>query len=276
MKKITSAAKAPKSKKSRAKPTKSVRKTASNPVKAAVKTRSKPKAVVAAPVAGLSLAVTGYVAPIPVAPVANKNPELAAPRDVGRLLRYGEMFGSNKIEVRWLPNSLPFPSGSVSLGDPGVKKSTRVLDRAVPTSAFRCMMSIAIGGPKKIEKLAALVLHCGRPPIARWTVAYWKGQKPPKSVDQIPQFSVSSGWISVHDANSTFAPTDTASLTEIPNPTSFVECKSAAAVLFAFAVEPGQYTAYWALDAQDKPVCLVLDFDVFTDKEWRSKSPAAI
>ncbi|MBA3820747.1 MAG: hypothetical protein H0X17_17785, partial [Deltaproteobacteria bacterium] len=34
---------------------------------------------------------------------------------------------------------------------------------------------------------------------------------------------------------------------------------------------PGDYAAYWAVDATDKPICLVLDFDVFTQKEWKAK-----
>jgi hypothetical protein len=35
----------------------------------------------------------------------------------------------------------------------------------------------------------------------------------------------------------------------------------------------GEYAAYWAVDAADKAVCLVVDFDVFTRKEWKA-SPA--
>jgi hypothetical protein len=33
----------------------------------------------------------------------------------------------------------------------------------------------------------------------------------------------------------------------------------------------GDYTAYWAIDAADKPICLVLDFDVFTQKDWKAR-----
>ncbi len=33
----------------------------------------------------------------------------------------------------------------------------------------------------------------------------------------------------------------------------------------------GEYAAYWAVDATDKPICLVVDFDVFTQKEWKAK-----
>ena len=34
----------------------------------------------------------------------------------------------------------------------------------------------------------------------------------------------------------------------------------------------GEFAAYWAVDATDKPVCLVVDFDVLTHKDWKSKA----
>jgi hypothetical protein len=39
----------------------------------------------------------------------------------------------------------------------------------------------------------------------------------------------------------------------------------------AFPSGNGAFAAYWAIDAADKPVCLVVDFDVFTQKEWKAK-----
>ena len=33
----------------------------------------------------------------------------------------------------------------------------------------------------------------------------------------------------------------------------------------------GEFAAYWAVDAADRPICLVVDFDVFTQKEWKAK-----
>jgi hypothetical protein len=33
----------------------------------------------------------------------------------------------------------------------------------------------------------------------------------------------------------------------------------------------GEYAAYWAVDAADKPICIVVDFDVFTQKEWKAR-----
>ncbi|MBS1120010.1 MAG: hypothetical protein H6Q90_2238 [Deltaproteobacteria bacterium] len=33
----------------------------------------------------------------------------------------------------------------------------------------------------------------------------------------------------------------------------------------------GAFAAYWGIDATDKPVCLVVDFDVFTQKDWKAK-----
>ena len=34
----------------------------------------------------------------------------------------------------------------------------------------------------------------------------------------------------------------------------------------------GEYAAYWAVDEADKPIALVLDFDVFTQKEWKARA----
>jgi hypothetical protein len=34
----------------------------------------------------------------------------------------------------------------------------------------------------------------------------------------------------------------------------------------------GEFAAYWAIDAADKPICLVVDFDVFTQKEWKARA----
>jgi hypothetical protein len=36
----------------------------------------------------------------------------------------------------------------------------------------------------------------------------------------------------------------------------------------------GEFAAYWAVDASDKPICLVVDFDVFTQKDWKAKPTA--
>src|SRR6185312_14425323 len=46
------------------------------------------------------------------------------------------------------------------------------------------------------EKLAAVVIHTGRPPIARWSVAHPKGKKPKEPTT----FEVTSGWIALMDA----------------------------------------------------------------------------
>ena len=35
----------------------------------------------------------------------------------------------------------------------------------------------------------------------------------------------------------------------------------------------GEYAAYWAVDEGDKPIALVVDFDVFTQKEWKARPP---
>lgn len=233
--------------------------------------KTKRKVADAAPVQGLTLAVTGYVAPIAPLPAPEVKRELAAPRDVARLLRYGEQFGNQRIEIRWLAAPLPVPSGAFALVDPSVRKSQRVLDRKVTPGTFRCMLAVAVGGDK--EKLAAVVFHCGRPPIARWTVAHFAGSKPLVVNAALPTVTSTSGWLAVQDATCTAAVDDAAVLpAPIFSATAMsVERRTAAGVAVAFPVKPGDYTAYWGVDEHDKAVCLVVDFDVFSQKDWRSK-----
>jgi Protein of unknown function (DUF4241) len=247
------------------------------------KTQKNKRGLSGVPAPGVTMAVSGFVAVTPPPPLAVKR-ELAASRDVARLLRYGEQFGSQRIEIRWLPTPLPCPSGGFALVDPGASKSLRVLDRKVPAGTFRCMLAVAVGGPENganartlgagQQKLAAVILHCGRPPIARWTVAHFAGSKPPSEAAQLPSVVSASGWLAVQDASTTAAVSDAAVL---PAPVFAlnalaVERRAGTGVAFAFPVGAGAYTAYWGVDDHDKAVCLVIDFDVFTQKDWRSES----
>lgn len=180
-------------------------------------------------------------APPPPPPARDERP---APRDVSRLLRYGERFGDKRIDTRWLPTVLPVTGGAIALFDPAVPKSLRVLDRPTGNGQFRAMLSIA-KTDAGAEKLAALVIHVGRPPIAKWTVAQFKGQKKPKP-DALPTVA-STGKLAIIDA------------------------AEGALGSVEVATEDGDYTAYWAIDASDKPVALVVDFGAFTQKEWKAK-----
>jgi hypothetical protein len=243
--------------------------------KAASPRRKKPTP--AQPVQGMTLAVTGYVAP-EIEAVAEVRRELPALRDVSRLLRYGERFGAHKIEVRWLANPLPLPSGGFAIVDPAVKKSQRVLERNIAAGNFRCMLAIAVDGKESANaggRLAAAVFHCGRPPISRWTVAHFAGTKPPAAGAALPCVVSTSGWVALQDAKSTAAFDDP---TALPPPQSAsgnmsIERRAGDATpAIAFAVKPGEYTAYWAVDEHDKAVCLVIDFDLFTQKDWKSKA----
>lgn len=204
---------------------------------------------------------------VPAAPPLRD--ELSAPRDVGRLLRYGERFGAHKIDIRWVTQQLPTTSDALAVCDPGAPKTWRVLDRPVAPGAFRVMLSVARTEGKP-DRLAALVVHVGRPPIARWTVAHYRGQRPPKSPEQLPRLSVTTGWIALADAGGgspgaiavPAAPGGTAPI-EVP----LTDGRRALAV----PCGDGDYAAYWAVDAADKPICLVLDFDVFSQKDWKAK-----
>jgi hypothetical protein len=234
------------------------------------KAKSRPKVVKAVPTAAKKLKATKPSLPLPPAPPAPppERDELPAPRDVARLTRYGERFGEKKIDVRWLPLQLPVASGSLAIFDPGAPKSWRVLDRPSGNGAFRAMLSIARTDDNK-ERLAAVVIHVGRPPIARWTVAHFRGQKKPKTADQLPRIPVTSGWIALLDAGKD-APGALAVPAGIGIQPVEVPLADGRRAL-ALPCGNGEYAAYWAVDAADKPICIVLDFDVFTQKEWKSR-----
>ncbi|HUS29694.1 MAG TPA: DUF4241 domain-containing protein [Kofleriaceae bacterium] len=200
--------------------------------------------------------------------------ELAAPRDIARLTRYGERFGANKIDVRWLPIQLPVTSGSLAVMDPGVPKSFKVIDRPVGNGQFRAMLSIARTDDGK-ERIAAITIHVGRPPITRWTVAHWRGQKPPKSADQLPRTEVSTGWLALLDAGK--GEKDSPGMLAVAaanglNPVEVPLTDGRRAL--ALPCGNGEFVAYWAVDAADKPICLVIDFEAFSQKDWKARPPA--
>lgn len=199
-------------------------------------------------------------------------------RDVSRLLRYGERFGAHKIDVRMLPMQLP--SGNrLAMLDPTTPKSWRVLDRPVGGGQFRVMLSIAhrdAPDGSRTEQLAAIVLHVGRPPIAKWTVAQIAGVKKSSSGEP-PRVTITSGTLVLVDAGDA-AP----SAIEIPaSPTTSTIPGVSTTVLpvevplgdgrraLAVPSGKGEFAAYWAVDAADKPVCLVVDFDVFKATDWK-------
>ncbi len=190
-----------------------------------------------------------------------------APRDIGRLLRYGEQFGPHKIDVRMLPLQLPVGSSALAVADPAVPKSFRVFDRPVAAVAGRVMLSVARTGDK--ERLAAIVIHVGRPPIAKWTVAHYRGQKPPKTSDALPRVSVTSGWLLLLDAGSGGPGAVTIGAQPGITPVEVPLADGRRAL--ALPCGEGELAAYWGIDAADKPVCLVIDFETFTQKEWKAK-----
>ncbi len=143
-----------------------------------------------------------------------------------------------------------------------------MFDRPSGSGQFRIMLSIAIteGRP---ERLAAIVIHTGHPPIAKWSVAHYTGHKPPKSPDDLPRCPVTSGWIALVDAAAgspgvlALPPSAGIEPVEVP----LTDGRRALALPCA----NGDYAAYWAVDANDKPICIVIDFDVFTQKDWKAK-----
>ncbi|HTR50184.1 MAG TPA: hypothetical protein VMJ10_05710 [Kofleriaceae bacterium] len=248
------------------------RKSSKAATKPAANAAAKPKRAATAPVTrARPMRPTRPSLPPPPAPPPPPQPrdELPAPRDVARLTRYGERFGPHKIDVRLLPLQLPVGSGALALFDPAAPKSWRVLDRPAGSGAFRVMLSIA-RDERGAERLAAIVIHVGRPPIARWTVAHYRGQKKPKSADQLPRCTVSGGWLALIDAGEgspgvLAVPEGVVGVQPIEVP--LTDGRRA----LALPCGNGEFAAYWAVDLQDKPICLVVDFDVFTQKEWKAR-----
>jgi hypothetical protein len=93
----------------------------------------------------------------------------------------------------------------------------------------------------------------------------------PKSADQLPHIDVASGWVALLDANGNspgVIAVPPATLTGIqPVEVPLVDGRRA----LALPCGNGEYAAYWAVDEADKPIALVLDFDVFTQKEWKAR-----
>jgi len=194
--------------------------------------------------------------------------EMIAPRDVGRLLHYGERLGTDAIDIRMLPLQLPVTSGALAVFDPGVPKSWRVFDRPVGGGQFRVMLSIA--QKESREQLAAVVIHIGRPPIARWTVAHYRAKSKPRSAEQIPRVPVTTSWLALIDEAG-----DSPGVVAVPPGGGIapVECPlTDGRRALALPCDTGEYAAYWAVDAADKPICLVVDFDAFTQKEWKARA----
>jgi hypothetical protein len=205
--------------------------------------------------------------PAPVVPVRvvpdGPTGELAPARDVSRLLRHGEQFGAHRIEIRHLPTPVVVTSGRIAVADPRAPKGGKVLARKVAAGRFRVMLGVArVDGE---ERVAAAVMHVGRPPIARWVIAHFEGGKPPKSAEEPPVFDVGGDTAAFMDA------LVLDELRALDDPSTFAPDPAAERNLVAFASGwgDGAYASYWALDAAGHPVCLVTDFDLFTKAEWK-------
>jgi hypothetical protein len=267
---------------------KSAPKTAKAPVKAARKAEPpKPKLPAVAVKPKKATAPSIPLPPPPPPPPAHRD-EMIAPRDIGRLLRYGEQFGAHRIDVRMLPLQLPAASGALAVQDPLVPKSFRVYDRPVVAGTFRVMLSIAKSSDKSgnKERFAAIVIHVGRPPIAKWTVAHFAKQKKPKSADDLPRVDVTGDYVVLIDAGkgspgaiAVGAPAAVAPPPPgTPGPAPLSPSIAPVEVpltdgrrALALPSGDGSFAAYWGVDAEDKAVCLVLDFETFTQKDWKAR-----
>lgn len=197
--------------------------------------------------------------------------EPLATRDIARLLRYGERIGSDKIDVRMLPLQFHARSGALAVCDPGRPETWRVLERTIGNGAFRVMLSVARPAEDAAtgERLAAVVIHVGRPPIARWTVAQVRDLA--AAPDAVPTTPVTGGWLALVDAGD-----GSPGVIALPPPTGVMPVEvplTDGRRALAVPCGNGAFAAYWALDADDRPICAVIDFNAFTQKAWRAKPP---
>jgi hypothetical protein len=217
---------------------------------------------------------------------------------VGRLLRHGELFADNKIEVQFLPDSVVISSGQIAIVDPfasmGGKRASTLARQLLP-GKYRVMLCIAHQGAS--HRVAAAVMHVGRPPVARWVVAHLAGEPPPTGQSQYPGLQLPSGCAGFIDGASVEA-LHSAMTAEASG------CKDDLTLHLRTAPPAGGWghhavvldpekqtnlvaftgggnaraipTAYWGLDEASRPVCLVLDFDPFTAAQWKlAKRPMA-
>jgi hypothetical protein len=263
-------------KKAKAKP--AARK-ATKKAKPAVKSKpAAPPAPIAPPRPASELPIV--VAPVRVVPPAPPG-EIGAVREVGRLIRHGEVFGKYRIETRMQPSPVVITSGRIAVGDPSKPSQARVLAHQTAPGKFRVMTSVAnIDGE---ERVAAVVMHAGRPPIARWVIAHFEGQKPPKTADQAPGFDIGGEVAGIMDALALDAlrgdPGDLAQkLAERQGVAAIDHVVDGATghnvLAFPSGWGSGTYSAYWALDGAGHPVCLVIDFDVFNKADWKTPKSA--
>jgi hypothetical protein len=220
----------------------------------------------------------GSVEPDDAADAASGDPddEPLATRDIARLLRYGERIGGDKIDVRMLPLQFHARSGALAVCDPGRPETWHVLERPIGNGAFRVMLSIARpddeAGAGSGERLAAVVIHVGRPPIAKWTVAQLRDDGPAAAREVLTRTQVTGGWLALVDAGEgspgviALPPSGGILPVEVP----LTDGRRA----LALPCGNGAFAAYWALDAQDRPICVVVDFDAFTAKAWRARVAA--
>jgi hypothetical protein len=167
--------------------------------------------------------------------------ELLAERDVARLLRHGESFGPHRLDVLLHPEPVAIPSGRIALIDPAALERPLRLARQVAPGRYRIGTSTAIR-PDGSRALAAVCLHVGCPPIARWVVAHLDGKRPPRQ-EADAALPLDGGRAVLTDGDT-------------PGPG------------FELAA-PSPPTAYWALDPAGFPVCLLVDLGAFRASEWK-------
>jgi len=191
--------------------------------------------------------------------------EMIAVRDIGRLLRYGEQFGAHKIDVRMLPLQLAVGSGALACSTPPCEELPRLRSSRrcgpVPRDAERRAQR-GQGAPRRDRD------PCRSPTDREVTVAHYRGRRsevrgsaPARPRDL--RLARAARPAMAHPVRSRAAPTGVT-----PLEVSLTDGRRALALRVAPASSPRTGGR-----CERQAVCLVVDFDVFTQKDWKSRLP---
>jgi len=190
--------------------------------------------------------------------------------------RFGqERGGPVEVSTRLL-GELKVPSGRIVVTDPfttSFEHPDSPLARRAPTGVFPVELAIARYENDDLRVACARVRFGGADGrAAKWEAALFEGQEPPDD-DKIPGYGVDSGtgcffdeqartrveeatteeWLAVTERN--MVSTWTWHVADVGN---------ANLIMFSSGWGDGFYGSYWGLDANDRVVELVTDFDVLT------------
>jgi hypothetical protein len=203
-------------------------------------------------------------------------------RHRNRLLVDGEKFGSATLALHTVAD-LELPTGEIVTCDPFLVDGA-ALARKVEPGAYPVTLSVASFGDDQRVVAASVRFRSGAP--VRWEAAAFagvarkKGGEPGYPVDALTgafmdvatQETIKAepgGW-----PTPSFKALEQQLLTDHyrpnwgwatyhPDPAARGNC-----VAFSSGWGDGVYSSYWGLDEAGEPLCLLTDFEAFTDEDW--------